>query len=162
MLFFALSISAIALFPGYYVPFVVLLYVDGIATLVNFEIAVSADRSVFFLALLALTVFTGSHGLLFLFLETLVVIAALDVSFLLRGLAGTLVEASVIGSRLRSYLYTLVPAFLFSYLAVYAYTFAADFSSAEPVVLLIASSSAALVAVYAISRYLSPRAASRR
>jgi hypothetical protein len=162
LLFCALSLSAIALFSGFYLLFVIIVTVDGLATLTNSDSVVSADRSIFFLALLILSVVRGSYNLFFLFLEIILVIAALDISFLLRRLQGTVVDVSVIRGRLESYAYTLVPAFLLSYSLTYLYSFISGFSSPEPLVLLAVSSAAALFAIYAVSRYLSSPAIDRR
>jgi hypothetical protein len=162
LLFCVLSLAAVALFSGYYVIFVIIVAVDGLATLANSDSVVSVDRSTFFLALLVLSVAQGSHDLLFLFLEIVLVIAALDFSFLLRRLGGTVVDASVIMSRLESYAYTLVPAFLLSYSLTFLYSFISGISFPEPLVLLAVSSTAALFAIYAVSRYLSPHTTNRR
>lgn len=162
LLFCALSLSAIALFPGSYLFFIGLVAADGFATLANGDTAVAVVRSAFFLALLDLSVLAGPHSILFIFLVMILAIAVLDVSFLLRRLRGTLVDASVITGRLRSYAYTLLPAFLLSYVLTYAYSLALGFVSAEPVVLLAVSSTVALLVVYAVSRHLSPRVAPRR
>ena len=60
LLFCALSLSATALFPGVYLLFVLILAVDGVATLTGSDSFVSADRSAFFLALLSLSVARGT------------------------------------------------------------------------------------------------------
>jgi len=52
LLFCALSLSAVAIFPDYYVLFLVILTIDGIATLANSDTTVEVARSAYFLALL--------------------------------------------------------------------------------------------------------------
>ena len=86
-------------------------------------------------------------------------IAALDVSFLLRRLHGTVVDASVVRGRLASYAYTLVPALLLSYSLTLLYSSLTGPSPPEPLALLAVSSTGALFSIYAVSRYLSPRKA---
>jgi hypothetical protein len=161
LLFSLLCLSAVALFSGLYLVFVFMVAVDALGTLVNSDAVVSADRSALFLLLIVLSVAQGSHDLFLLFLEVVLVIAALDFSFLLRKLRGTVVDASVIGSRLKSYAYTLLPAFALSYSLTFLYSFISGVPLPEPVALLAVSSAAALFAIYWISRYLRPRTASQ-
>jgi hypothetical protein len=142
--------------------FLVILEVDGLATLANSDLVVSVDRSTFFLALLILSVAQGSHDLFFLFLEVVLVITALDFSFLLRRIRGTIVDPSVLKSRLESYAYTVVPAFLLSYFLTLLYSFISGVSLPDPLALLAVSSTGALFAIYAVSRYLSSRITTSR
>jgi hypothetical protein len=162
LLFCALSLSAMALFPEVYLLFVAIVAVDGIATLVDSDSVVSVDRATLFLVLVVVSVAEGPHDLPSLFLRTILAIAALDISFLLRKLRGTVIDASVIGRRLGSYAYTLIPAFLFSYVLTYLYSAVSDLSSPEPVALLAVSSTSALLVIYVVSRYLTSHAADRR
>jgi hypothetical protein len=159
LLFGALTLSAVALFPGTYLLFVLIVTVDGAATLLKSDSMVSVDRSAFFLALLALSVARGSQDLFFLFLEMVLAIAALDITFLLRRLSGTLVDASVVRGRLVSYGYTLVPTLLLSYALTSLYSSISGSSPPDPLVLLAVSSTGALLSIYAVTRYLSPRKA---
>ena len=69
LLFGVLSLSAIAWFSGYYVLFLAILAIDGLATLANSDRTLEVDRSTFFLLLLILSVAQGPRDLLFLFLE---------------------------------------------------------------------------------------------
>jgi hypothetical protein len=157
LLFCSLTLSAVILFPGYLVIFLVIVEVDGLATLASSDIVVSVDRSTFFLAFLALSVSQGSHGLFFLFLEVVLAIAALDFSFLLRRIRGTVVDSSVLKNRLGSYAYTAVPAFLLSYSLTLLYSFISGVPLPDPLALLAVSSTAALFAIYVVSRFLSSR-----
>jgi hypothetical protein len=158
LLFCALSLSAVALFSGYYVVFLVILTVDGLATLANSDRAVDVDRSTFFLALLVLSVAQGPSNLFFLFLEIALVVVALDFSFLLRRIRGTVVGPNVLRIRLRSYAYTVVPAFLLSYSLTFLSSFVSDVALPDPILLLAASATAALFVIYVVSRFLSSRA----
>jgi hypothetical protein len=162
LLFCALAVSAIALFPDIYLLFVAIVAVDGIATLVDSDSIVSVDRAALFLVLVVLSVAVGPHDLLSLFLRMILAIAALDMSFLLRRLRGTVIDASVIERRLGSYAYTLVPAFLLSYLLTYLYSSLSGLSPPEPVALLAVSSTSALLIIYVVSRYLTSHTADRR
>jgi len=162
LLFCVLAISAVALFAGYYAVFLVLILVDGLATLSNSDLMVSIDRSTFFLVLVFLSVAGDSHDLFFLFLEIVLAITALDFSFLLRKIRGTSVEPSVITNRLQSYAYTSVPAFLLSYLLTFLYSSVSGISLPFPLALLAASSTAALFAIYAVSGRFSSRVSSAR
>jgi hypothetical protein len=101
------------------------------------------------------------NDILFLFLETVLVIAALDFSFLLRKLRGTVVDRSVFRGRLESYAFTLVPAFLLSYSLVYVYSFASGVSAATPLVLLALTSTGAMLVIYSTIRFVSSRTSRR-
>jgi hypothetical protein len=162
LLFCALALAAIVLFPEYYPFFVALVMVDGLATLMKSEFVVCVDRSLLFITLIVASVAIGSYGLFFIFLEVLLMIAALDVSFLLRRLQGSVVDLSVVKARLRSYLFTLVPAFLLSYSLTYLYSSISVSSSQEALVLLAVSCPAALLSVYGLLRFLSNSTPERR
>ncbi len=161
LLFSALALIAIAFFPRFYAYFVGAVAVDGIATVIGSETIVRTDRSILSVALVVLTVAEGSYNLFFLFLEVVVLIAVLDTSFLLRRLEGTVVDLSVLGARLRSYAYSLVPALLLSWSLTYVYSLGLG-PSTEPVVLLAASCPAVLFVIYVVARYLSSPPADRR
>ena len=158
LLFCALSLSAVAIFPGYYVLFLVILTIDGIATLASSDTTVDIARSTYFLALLIPSVAQGTPNLFFLFLEVALVVAALDFSFLLRRVRGTVVDPSVLRNRLRSYAYTVIPAFLLSYSLTFLFSFVSEVALPDPILLLAASATAALFVIYFVSRFLSSRA----
>lgn len=158
VLFALLALLAGALLPGFYIVFLVILEADGLATLANSDVLVSADRSVYFLALLILSVAEPSLNLLSLFAEIVLVIVALDFSFLLRRLRNTRFDLSVLTGRLESYAYTALPALLVSYTLTTLYSVASGGVVPDPLAFLVASSVIALFAIYAISRYLSSSA----
>jgi hypothetical protein len=159
LLFCALSLSAVAIFPGYYVLFLVILTIDGIATLANSDTIVEIARSTYFLALLIPSVAQGTPNLFFLFLEVALVLTALDFSFLLRRIRGTVFDSSVLRKRFRSYGHTVVPAFLLSYTLTFLSSFVSDVALPDPILLLAASATAALFVIYVVSRLLSSRTA---
>jgi hypothetical protein len=157
VLFALLTLFAGALLPGFYVVFLVILEVDGLATLANSDALVSVDRSVYFLALLILSVGEPTVSLFSLFLEIVLVVAALDFSFLLRRLRNTTFDLSVITGRLESYGYTALPALLVSYSLTTLYSVASGGSVPDPLAFLALSSTTAIFAIYVVSRYLSSR-----
>lgn len=161
ILFAALSAVAIAIFRDIYWVFLLLLVVDGVATLLKSDATVSTDRSLFFIALVLASVATA-YSIFLLFLEVVLVIGALDVSFLLRTLEGTAVEPSVISRRLESYAYTLLPAFLVSSSLAYIYSSLTGLLPQQPLALLAAASTLALVMIFSISRFLSAPFKGRR
>ncbi len=158
VIFTLLSLFAGTLLPGFYLVFLFILEVDGLATLANSDVLVSIDRSVYFLALLILSVGEPSVNLLSLFLEIVLVIAALDFSFLLRRLRNTRFDSTVLTGRLESYGYTALPALLVSYSLTTVYSVLSGGSVPDPLAFLVVSSTTALFAIYAVSRYLSSRA----
>ena len=158
VLFALLALIAGALLPGFYVVFLVLLEADGLATLANIDALVSADRSVYFLAFLILSVAEPTVNLLSFFLEIVLLVVALDFSFLLRRLRNTTFDLPVITGRLESYGYTAAPALLVSYSLTTLYSVASGGSVPDPLVLLVVSSTTAVFAIYAVSRYLSSHA----
>ena len=123
------------------------------ATVTTLEV----DRSTFFLLLLILSVAQGPRDLLFLFLEVALVVAALDFSFLLRRVRGTVVDPAVLTNRLRSYAYTVLPAFLLSYALTFISSLVSGVALPDPLLLLAASATAALFVIYVVSRFLSSR-----
>jgi len=106
-------ISAIILQPFFWL-FVMFALVDGLATLFQIGLVVSVSRIAFAFTFIVLN--SANFGVLAITTETLALIAVLDFSFLLREIkqhAGNDI-LNILGSRLGSYLYTLVPAGIFS------------------------------------------------
>jgi hypothetical protein len=157
LLFCLVNLFASLLLPGFFVVFLVIVEVDGLATLANSDLFVSIDRSTFFLALVIFSIARGSYDLFFLFAEIILVVIALDFTFLLRRVSGTLTDSSVFRRRLESYAYTAAPAFLMAYLLTVGYALVSGSSVPDPLALLVVSSTAALLSIYAVSRYLSSR-----
>jgi hypothetical protein len=157
ILFGAISLCAMALFQGYYLLFVFLLAVDGLATVAKLGWAVAIDRVAFFASLLVVSLTVGGYSIFSLFAEVILVVTCLDMSFFLRRVGRTIVEDTVIRHRVTSYAYTMLPAFLLSYSLAFLYSLVSTFPSSEAVFFLAVSSAVGLSAIYALSRYLSTR-----
>lgn len=155
LIFVCLTAIAISAFYAEYPIFLLILVLDAVATIANSDALAAADRSVYFLTLVLLSVTLGPYSLPILFLEVLLVIAALDFSFLLRKMRGTVVDAAPLLKRLESYAYTILPAFLASYLLTFLYYPVAGASETDPLPVLAISSAVALLAIYSVSRHLS-------
>jgi hypothetical protein len=156
IVFCILCAVAMAAFASYYLLFVGLIVIDGSATFFSSDSVISVDRSILFFGLIILTALS-TPDLLLLAFETLALFAVLDMSFLLRRVADTRVETSVLTRRLQSYAYTIVPAFLLTYALI-------SFFSALPadivppssaLFVLSASSAGAFLTVWLVARYLS-------
>jgi hypothetical protein len=92
-----------------------------------------------------------------IFLLTLVIIgliAVLDFSFVLRKVDGTSVDWGVFARRLRSYAYTVLPAFLLTYLLLFVYSQNLGFSLVDAAIVLGLASVGTLVIVYAVVRFI--------
>jgi hypothetical protein len=154
LLFSSLCVLAAAFLPGYWLLFGALIAMDGLGTLVPADFFVSADRAIFFLAFVVLAMLKNPSGIFILTIEILGVIAALDFSFLLRKVDGTSVDRDVLARRLKSYAYTVLPAFFVTYLFLYVYSQNIQFNASEAVVAFGLASVGALIVVYAIVRFL--------
>ena len=117
IIFCVLCTVAIAAFAAYYLLFVALAVLDGTATFFSSDTVVFIDRSILFFGLIVLTALWIPNLLLLTF-ETLALFVILDMSFFLRRLADTRIETSVLKRRLQSYAYTVVPAFLLTYVLI--------------------------------------------
>jgi hypothetical protein len=156
IIFCVLCVVAIAAFEAYYLLFVVLLVLDGAATFFSIDTLISADRSILFFGLIILTAL-WIPSLLLLTFETLTLFAILDMSLFLRRLADTRIETSVLKRRLRSYTYTIVPAFLLTFVLISLFSvLPADIVPVWLALFVLAASSAgAFVTVWLATRYLS-------
>ena len=134
--------------------FVFLFVLDALGTLAAIDLVVSVDRALFFLATLLLTLLAFPLDIFTLSLELLSLLAALDFSFLLRKVDGTGVDGFVFVNRLRSYAYTIVPAFLITYLFLYFYTINMQFTLVEAALALGLGTVGIFVAVYAVFRFI--------
>jgi hypothetical protein len=81
----------------------------------------------------------------------------LDMSFFLRRLADTRIETSVLKRRLQSYAYTVVPAFLVTYILISLFSVLPTdiVPPSSALFVLSASSAGAFVTVWLVTRYLS-------
>ncbi|MDA4129588.1 MAG: hypothetical protein OK457_02345, partial [Thaumarchaeota archaeon] len=105
----AMLIAAIYL-PSIFWIFVLFALIDGLATFFRISILISVNRLSFAFATVVLT--SANFGVVPIILETLSLIAILDISFLLREIMHHTSSDlwRILGSRLVSYVYTLVPA----------------------------------------------------
>lgn len=155
LLFSLLCIGTITFFPGLLWPLTALIVIDGLGTmLTRTDWIASADRAFFFFLVVVWTLLRSSANVFFLTLEILCIVATLDFSFLLRKLDGTNVDSAVLTGRLRSYAYTMLPAFLLTYVLLYLYSFNFQFTDAQAVIVLSLAAVGALVVIYTVSRYL--------
>lgn len=152
-LFVFLCVGAVAEL-GRWPLFAFLLVLDVLGTLAAIDFIVSIDRTLFFLVTLLLTLFTFPLNIFLLSLEVLGLVASLDFSFLLRRVDGTGVDKSVLIGRLKSYAYTIIPAFLLTYLFLYLYSVNPQFTLLEATLALGLGSVGVFVSVYAMIRFL--------
>ena len=152
--------GAIIFLPVFWL-FVLFALVDGAATLYRIGIAISVNRIAFTFGFLLVS--SVAFGVVSIILETIVLIGILDVSFLLRQVRQHTPQdlLAILGSRLGSYLYTLVPAGIFS--AGILYLASPIFSSGVPadfaITLLGISSVAAFLVILYVARNLRPQKA---
>jgi hypothetical protein len=156
VVFCVLCLVGMAAFAAYYLLFVGLLVLDGAATFWSIDTVVSIDRSILFFGLIILTALWIPNILLLTF-EILALFAILDMSLFLRRLADTRIETSVLKRRLQSYTYTMVPAFLLSYVLISLFSIVpVDIvPQSSALFVLAASSVGAFVTVWLVTRYLS-------
>lgn len=156
---FLCVVAAVVLFDNYYWwLFVALAIVDGVAIFLGAGAMVSIDRAFFFLAVISLSVLRGPLNVFALATEILLLIAALDFSLFLGRLDGTRVDVSVMINRLRTYAYTVLPAFLLTY-ALYSYldyfsNLLTVISFPQVIVIFGISSGGVLIIVYLLAQRL--------
>jgi hypothetical protein len=109
----AMIVAALVFLPVFWI-FVLFALVDGLATQFRVGILVSLNRIVFVFVLLLVS--SVNFGVLSIILEVLVLIAVIDISFLLRELRQHTRQdlINILSNRLRSYIYTIVPVGIFS------------------------------------------------
>ena len=106
-------LSAAIIFPAVFWLFVLFALIDGAATLYRIGIAISLNRIAFAFVFLLLS--SVAFEVVSIIVETIVLTGILDISFLLRQVKQHTLQdlLAILGSRLGSYLYTLVPAGIF-------------------------------------------------
>jgi hypothetical protein len=117
----SMFVSSLFLLPSYYWLFLILAFVDALSTRYRQDSLVAIDRMTFAFVLLLLSAQVLGFGILYIMVETVLLIGLLDVSFLMRKIKGS-GGLSIVGLRLRTYLYSLVPALLFSFGMVFIYS----------------------------------------
>jgi hypothetical protein len=111
----------VLLVPASYWLVVILGLIDGISTRYHVDSLLLADRLTFAFVALVLSAALPGFGLLGIVLETVLLIALVDISLLLRKIRGP-GGWLIIERRLRSYSFSLLPAALFSFGMVYVYS----------------------------------------
>lgn len=156
LLFCGLSLVGALIFPAYYVVFLIVVVVDGTASIAGSDLVVALDRSAYFMTVIILAVAASRSDILLLFAGVLFLLVSLDFSFLLRGMRNTQVDIAVVKRRVESYAETAVPAFLVSYLLtlLYSFFFTAAMALPDPLELLAISTTVALLIVYIVARFL--------
>lgn len=155
LLFLSMNLFAVALFTNIYWFFLLLILVDGLATLYGMNLVVSLERSAFAFLLVLLSATVLSFNVVYLVLEMLSLVALLDFSFLLRRLSDTKFESIILKRRLSSYVDTLLPSFFLSYAVLYLYSFIPTSQSfADPIFAI--SSVGAIFVILVVVRSLSP------
>ncbi|MGA2877076.1 MAG: hypothetical protein ABSE82_16285 [Nitrososphaerales archaeon] len=154
LLFASLCITVALLQSSYWWLFGALIVVDVLGMLASADSIVSGNRAVFFLAVMVTVIVGNPSNIFVLTLEMLGLIASLDFSFLLRKVDGTGVDRSVFADRLRSYVYTILPAFLLTYLMLYLYSQNLEFNSFDAVIALGLASVGVLAIIYVVVHFL--------
>jgi hypothetical protein len=113
-------------FPAEYWLFIFLTIVDGFATAFRNNTVISVDRSAYALAVLVLGGIALRLSIIPMILETVSVIALIDLLFLVRRMRARSTQDffKILLRRLESYVYTLVPAAVFSSALIYLGTLA--------------------------------------
>lgn len=131
-----------------------LVVMDVLGTLGSAGSVVSADRALFFVIIAIITIAKNPSNVFLLTLEMLGLIALLDFTFLLRKVDGTGVDRSVFTNRVKSYAYTVLPAFLLTYIFLFVYSQNLVFSLLEAAIVLGMVSVGTLIVVYAVVRFM--------
>jgi len=113
-------------FPSEYWLFIFLTIVDGFATAFRNDTAISVDRSAYALAVLVLGGIALKLSIIPMILETFSIIVLIDLLFLIRKMRARSTQDffKILLRRLESYVYTLVPAAVFSSGLIYLGTLA--------------------------------------
>lgn len=134
--------------------FAALIVIDAFGTLTKNNTIVDIDRGLFFFAAVVVTIVSISFNLLVVTAELLGLFVALDFSFLLDRVDGTAVDRRILATRIKSYAYTALPAFLVTFLLLYLYPQNLQFSDLESAIALGLASVGVLIIVYSVVRYL--------
>ena len=155
---FLLVASSMALYGAIFVPrfnwlFFGLAILDGYLTYYRADGLISFERVVFGFFAIFLTAYFASFGVLSLMIETVLVIALLDFSLLLRKVRHSDEHVRIVVARLRSYLVSLVPALVFSFTMVYLYS-AISSVPKEPILPLALASAGFFVLILVVARLI--------
>lgn len=128
--------------------FLTLVATDALGTLASNNTVVAADRALYFLGAVTTEIVEHPAGVFQSTIVILGLIAALDFSLLLRKLDATSVDLGILTVRLKSYALTILPAFLLTYVLLYAYSLNLGFSPADAAIVLGLTSVGVLVIIY--------------
>jgi hypothetical protein len=103
-------------YPAAYWLFILLTFIDGIATAFSNDMVISIDRATYVLTVLILGGITLQLSIFPIILETVAVVALMDLLFLIRRTRARSSKdfLQIILHRLESYVFTLLPAAIFS------------------------------------------------
>jgi hypothetical protein len=148
---------SIFFFPSEYWLFIFLTIVDGFATAFRNDAVISVDRSSYGLAVLVLGGIALRLSIIPMILETVSVIALIDLLFLVRRMRARSTEDffKILLRRLESYIYTIIPAAVFSSGLIYIGTLAVG-TSIGPVYAILELGLAS-IAVFVIILYVAIR-----
>ncbi|MHB1907387.1 MAG: hypothetical protein ACYCQJ_00795 [Nitrososphaerales archaeon] len=150
-IFATLSVVALIFEKDFFEFYALLLITDGVATLLDSSLIVSVDRTLFLFMFIVLGSLSGDFGSLDLVVVTLTFLTLVDLSFLLRRIEDTKVVGDVFQKRLAAYCYTIIPAFLLTYIVVFLYL-QITISSSEAILVLGMSVVGGFIIVYLLAR----------
>jgi len=144
-------------FPAAYWLFILLTFIDGVATAFHNDTAISIDRAAYVLTALVLGGINLKLSILPMILETAVVVALMDLLFLVRRIRARSRKdfLQIILRRLESYIFTLLPATIFSAGLIYlgGFAFGATIGPGNALLGLgLASIAVFLIILYATTR----------
>jgi hypothetical protein len=134
--------------------FGILVATDVLGMLASIHTVVATDRAIFFLVVVITEIAENPSNIFLLTLIILGLIGMLDFSFFLMKVDGTSVDRGPIIRRLKSYSYTVLPAFLLTYLLLFVYSRGLGFGLVEASVVLGLASVGALFVVYIAVRFM--------
>lgn len=155
LLFLVLAVAAIETLSSVYLWFFVFLIIlDAVGTLAPSESLVSLDRAIFFLSIAIISMLNGLGDIFFVVIVILGLFGAIDFSFLLWKMDGSVVEKKVIVNRLKSYSLTILPSTLLAFLFLSVPFGTIQLSIFDDVVALGLAAAGALVIFFLAARFL--------
>ena len=150
-IFATLSIIAFIFEKEFIEFYALLLIADAAATLLDSSLIVSVDRTFFLFMFIVLGSLSGVYGSLDLVTVTLTFLTLVDFSLLLRRMEDTKVVGDIFQKRLAAYCYTIIPAFLLTYIVVFLYL-QITISSSAAILVLGMSVVGGFIIVYLLAR----------
>ena len=134
--------------------FGVIVVIDLLGMLASVDTVIATDRAAFFLVIVVAEIAENPSNIFLLTLVILGLIGVLDSSFFLRKVDGSGVDRDPVVKRLKSYAYTLLPAFLLTYLMLFVYSQSLGFSLVDAAIVLGLTSAGTLIIVYLGVRFM--------